>query len=271
MTAKRFERFTAVLERELWTVARSRGFYALAGGFALLVFGLAFAMELSSYVPLVLSLLLPLEVVVPALAAAFGFRSVLADREREELTVLRTFPITPSSYILGIYVGRLVPLFVTIGIPLFCLWVAIPLFGGAETFLYQTSGLDSPVLYFRFVSLTLLFGAVLLSLMVLISSLVDTGRRALVLVIATVLVSTLGIDLVTIFATSGTSAARAAPALTAFGPNGAYRSLVLALVVGPVLSGGVDVTLLVVGAISLLLWLFAPLLVSSVIVWSDKV
>lgn len=127
------------------------------------------------------------------------------------------------------------------------------------------------MLYFRFVSLTLLFGAVLLSLMVLISSLVDTGRRALVVVIVTVLVSTLGVDLVTIFMTSGTSAARAAPALTAVGPNGAYRSLVLALVVGPVLSGSVDVTLLVVGTISLLFWLLAPLLVSSVVVGNERV
>lgn len=140
MTEERFGRFTAVLERELRTVARSYGFYALAGGFTLLVFGLAFAMELSSYVPLVLSLLLPLEVVVPALAAAFGFRSVLGDREREELTVLQTFPLSPSSYVLGVYIGRLVPLLVTIGIPLFCLWIAIPLFGGAETFSIRPPG-----------------------------------------------------------------------------------------------------------------------------------
>lgn len=227
-------------------------------------------MELSSYVPLVLSLLLPLEVVVPALAAAFGFRSVLSDREREELTVLRTFPLSPSSYVLGVYVGRLVPLLLTIGMPLFCLSIAVPLFGGAETFLYQTSGLGSPVLYFRFVSLPLLFGAVLLSLMVFLSSIPGTGRRALVLVVATILVSTLGVDLVAIFATSGTGAAQAVPALTVLGPNGAYRSLVLALVVDPVLSNTVDVTLLLVGGVSLGFWLFTPLFVSSLVVWSGR-
>ena len=263
--------FTTIFERELSTVARSRGFYVLAGGFALLVFALAFTMDVSAYVPLALSLLLPLELVVPALAAAFGYRAVLGDRERAELTVLQTFPLATRSYVLGVYAGRLVGLLVTIGLPLFALWIAVPLFGRAETFLSQTSGLDSPLLYFRFVALTLLFAAVLLSTMIMISSLVGTGRRALVLAIVAVLVSVLGIDLLVIFGSSGTVAAKTAPGLATFGPNGAYRSLVIALVVTPVLSRAPDTTLLVTSTASFAFWLLFPLIVSSLLVWRGSV
>ena len=75
MTADR-ERLFAVADRELTTVVRTPAYVLAAAGFVVVVLGLALASGLTGYVPLAVDLLAPVEVLVPLLAVAFGYRSL---------------------------------------------------------------------------------------------------------------------------------------------------------------------------------------------------
>ncbi|MFC7081678.1 ABC transporter permease [Halorussus caseinilyticus] len=118
MSRQSVNRLFAVVGRELTTVVRTRAFLALAGGFAAVVAVLAWTAGAVGYVPLVLDLLTPVEVLVPALALAFGYRSVLGDDERGELDVIRTYPVSRATFVLGVYLGRAAALLVALVVPL---------------------------------------------------------------------------------------------------------------------------------------------------------
>ncbi|MFC6730499.1 ABC transporter permease, partial [Natronoarchaeum mannanilyticum] len=122
----RADRTTAVFERELGTLARNRLYPLLAVGFAALIVAIALGSDVSGYVPLVATLLTPIELLVPVLVAAMGYRSILGDRERGELDVLRTYPATREEYVVGVFLGRLVAITATVVAPLLAVGVAVP-------------------------------------------------------------------------------------------------------------------------------------------------
>lgn len=260
----RNERITAVAERELRTVGRTRIYASLAVGFALILLAVTVASGASGYVPLLLTLLTPVELLVPVLAVAVGYRSILADRERGEIDILRTYPVSRGEYVSGVYLGRLAAIVVMIVVPLLLVSLAVPFTGGAPTFLPQPTGLDSPVLYLRFVALTAVFGAVTLAVMTLLSSAVDTNRRGLVLAVIVVLLFTVVVDAVTI-AGLATGLSGEWSQLTILSPNGAYRGLVMALVVAPVTS--VDTGSITLSALSLTGWFSLSLAAAAARVW----
>lgn len=260
------DRIVAVLDRELRTIARNRLYALLAAGFAALVVAVSIGSNVSGYVPLALTLLTPLELLVPALAAAVGYRSILGDRESGELDVVRSYPVTRGEYVAGVYLGRLAAILATVVLPLLAVGLAVPVVGRAPTFLPQPSGLDSPVLYLRFVSLTALFAAAALAVMTLLSAIAGNSRRGLVLAVVAVLATAVGVDAVAVLGlASGVPLGWAG--LPFLGPNGAYRGLVIALVVAPVSTPPTQPAPVAMAFGVLLCWVAGALLVAAMRVW----
>jgi len=247
-------RFLAVFEHELRTLRRTRSVWVLGVGFVLLVLGVALLGGTSGWVPLSVALLAPLELLVPALAAALGYRSILADRERDELSMLRTYPLGPGTYALGVYAGRLVAVLGIVVGALLLAGLVVPLTGPSPASLTRTGGLDSPVYYLRFVSLTALFAAAALALMVLLSALARNARRGVVAAIGATVVVALGADLGFVLAFGADLvSASSLPWYLTLSPASGYRGLVLAHVVAPVTVATEPVSPYL-GFVSLALW-----------------
>lgn len=265
------DRLTTVVERELSTVVRTRTFLVLGLGFAVVVLGLAWAGGTAGYLPAVLTLLTPVEALVPALALAFGYRAVRADASRGELSVLRTFPVSGWTYVLGVYLGRAAALLVALLVPLLLVVPLVLLFGGPQTsVIVAFEGGDPFVLYVRFVVLTALFGLVALAVALALSTLARSDRAALALGVLVALALVVGLDLA-VYAGLGSGAvsAGALEYLLALGPNSAFRGLVLETVIGPAAPGGPAANPLA-SVIGLVAWLAGSLWLAALVVWSGS-
>lgn len=260
--------FTAVLERELHTLRRTRMVWMLAAGFLVPTVGTALLSGRSGYVPLSLALMTPLELLIPAFAAALGYRAVLADRERGEITMLRTYPVDPWAFTLGIYCGRLVVfLSIVVGL-LLVAGIIVPVVEPSPAALTRTSGLDSPLYYLRFIVLTAVFSAVMLALMILLSTVVRNARRGLIGALVAVILVAVGFDLAIILGLAGDFiAAQSLLAYLVLSPASAYRGLVLALVVAPVATTAVKLAAPIASLVSLGFWLLLPLVTASLRAW----
>ncbi|WP_276299777.1 ABC transporter permease [Halorussus lipolyticus] len=269
MNRRSLDRAFAVVGRELSTVVRTRAFLALAGGFALVVAVLAWTADPIGYVPLVLDLLTPVEVLVPALALAFGYRSVLGDEERGELDVIRTYPVSRATFVLGVYLGRAAALLVAVVAPLLAVALLVPAFGGVGTQVIAShAATDSPLVYLRFVALTSLFALVLMAAALAVSTTAGTTRSGLVVAIALGVALVVGFDASIVAGLAGGVVPEGGlDVVLALSPNSAFRGLVLEIVVGGVASGApaASPTASVLG---LLAWLVGALAVAVVTVWS---
>jgi len=154
----------------------------------------------AGFVPTVVDLLTPLELLVPIVAVAFGYRAILGDRRRGELDVLDTYPIAPRELVLGVYVGRAVGLLGTVVVPLLLVGGAV-FVGREEPFSRYAShaGADSPILFARFVALTALFALSILAVALAISALVSGTRSALALSVVALVVLLVGLDLALVY------------------------------------------------------------------------
>lgn len=268
MTAPWLRRIRVVFEREVATVWRTRTYLVLSVGFFLLIVAIALTSGVSGYVPLVLSLLTPIELLVPLFAGAFGYPAIVSERERDELDIHQTYPVTRGEYVVGIYLARLLALIVSVVLPLLVLVFAVPLFGRAATFLPQSTGLDSPVLYLRFVVLTAVFGAVTLAVFHLVSAVARDARRGLVTTLVALLTVIFGFDVAAVVGLGfGGDAASAMLALLS--PNGAYRTLVLSLTVAPVTaSADASFNDVVVSTLVLIAWALLSLFSTGLLVWT---
>jgi len=124
-------------------------------------------------------------------------------------------------------------LLVSIAVPLLVVAVAVPLFGRVPTFLLQSTGLDSPRLYLRFVVLSVVLGAVMLAVFHLVSAVSNDEHRGLAAMVGVLLLVVFGFDIASVIGLSVGGGATST-ALAVLSPNGAYRTLVLELVVAPV-------------------------------------
>lgn len=228
--------FRALLARELRTVARTRVYLLVALGVWGLIVGLVATGggAESGYLPAVVDLLLPLELLVPAVAVAIGYRSVVADLERGELAVFESYDVSPRVYVAAIYTGRAVALSVIITGGLLATAVMIALAASPDTGIYAThTGVDSPVLFARFTVLTVLFGLTMLGVVVLGSVLARSTRTALALAAGGVVLVVAGGDgLVLLGLADGWLASESLLGALATVPNSAYRGLVFETVVG---------------------------------------
>ena len=219
-----------ILLRELLTVARSRAFLGLVAGVTLVSFGVLFAgggTEVG-YVPAAVDLLLPFELLVPAVAIALGYRTITDDAVRGELDVLETYPVPAWAYVAGIFVGRALAVGVVLAIPLLLVGLYLATQSPPDPSTLATHrGIDSPVLFARFAVLTVLYGLVTLALALAVSALAWSRRTAIVLAVVLLGLVVVGIDLVLLrgFGTGWIAAQQLTTAL-AFSPTSAYRGLV---------------------------------------------
>lgn len=256
--AGEFQRLTVVLDHEFRDVLRTRSLWLLALGYAAVVLGLTSAGGVAGLLPVVLDLLGPLQLLVPVLAVAFGYRAVLGDAEREELDVLRTFPLSRRAYLLGAYLGRAAALLAVLLAPLLVAgaWGSVAGGPGSE-FLASHAGQDSPAAFSRFLVLTAFYGVATLAAAVALSALATGPRAGLALGVGLVVLVGVGFDLgLVALLTGGFLPDGALPWLLALSPASAYRGLVLAFTVG---SGG---TAPVASVAGLLLWLVVSLAVA---------
>lgn len=233
----------AVATRELRTVARTPALVAISVAFIVSVLGVAWAGTGAGggFVPLTLDLLTFVEVLVPLLSVAFGYRSILGDRRTGELDVLRTFDVHRVAYVGGVYLGRALALVTLVVASLLGVGLLVPfLTADIPTFLAINEAVDSGVRYVRFVVLSAVFTLVVLAATIAISAATRTLRGALALAVALVLALVLGFDTALVAGLAGGAISdNGLAVLVATSPNSAYRGLVLSAAVGVV--GGTDV------------------------------
>lgn len=258
-----------VVQRELVTVQRTRALIAAAVAFGALIVGLAWTGGSNGYVPAVLTLLTPIEVLVPALAVAIGYRAVQGDAQRGELELLRTYPLSRTEAIIGVYLGRAAVLVVAIVVPLTVVAIVVTLTSGASSTVFPThSGADSILLFVRFAVLTVGYALVALAAAIALSAATRSLRAAVALASALVVVLAVGLDLAIIGGLAGGVVPDGGlPWLLAASPNSAYRGLVLQTVVAAVGTSGFETAPAVLNLTGLIAWFTSMLVVARAAIW----
>ncbi|MDG5760172.1 ABC transporter permease subunit [Natronococcus sp. A-GB1] len=258
-----------VIGRELRTVVRTRTFYLLTAALAAVVVGITWigGGYAAGYLPTAVDLLTPLELLVPIVAVAFGYRAILADEQRGELDVLETYPISPRELVLGVYAGRAAGLVAAIAVPMVLAAVAIAVTDTDVLAIYAThTGADSPLLFARFFVLTVLFGLVVLAIALAISSLVSGTRSALGMSIVALVALLFGFDLAIVYGlTEGLIGDDSLLYSLAMSPLSAYRGLVLETTVAVASGTGPQVASPVVSLFGFAAWTVGSL---AVAIWS---
>ncbi|WP_158854253.1 ABC transporter permease subunit [Halorhabdus sp. CUG00001] len=265
MTDQR-RRTLSVAQRSFESVLRNRTLVVVAVGYALSIVGFAWVSSGGGYLALSLNLLTPLEVLVPLVAFAVGYHSILGDRTRGELAVFRTYPLSGRSYVLGVYLGRLAALLVAVLVPL-VLASGVVVFFQEESVSVIASHetVDTPIVYVRLFVLTAAFAATALAVAIGVSALAGSRASGIALSMGAVLTLLVGLDfgLVAGLATDLIGAGTL-EALLAVSPLSAFRGLVLELVVAPIaaepIAGGVHPVWAMLG---LAMWTIGPLAVAS--------
>ncbi|MXR51596.1 ABC transporter permease subunit [Halovenus sp. WSH3] len=254
----------SVAVRELFTVGRARSLLALFAGLVAVVVGIGVLGGAPRYLPTVADLLLPMELLVPTVAFALGYRPIASDAERGELAVLKTYPLRVRDYVFGVFLGRAIALVVMLLVPLVCLGGYLAVTSTETPSLLATQqGADSPIIYARFLLLTVLFGLTILALSLAVSAVARSRRTALVLAGAALLFVVVVVDLLIL---RGFAAGRIGSDLLlvvlAVSPTSAYRGLVFetALDTPGLAVAQASVPLSLAG---LVLWLVGSLLVTA--------
>lgn len=224
-----------VFRRELVTIRRTPGYAILAVGLLVVLGGLVAVGGGGStgFVPAVVDLLLPTEILVPLLAVVLGYRALLTDAASGEFAVIRTYPVSTTGYVVGILLARIVALVAVVGFPLALVGVYVWLTAAPETGIFAThSGVDSPLLFVRFLAFVILFGTAYLSLSATLSALASSRRSAIALAFVALLVGVLGGDLVILRSLAGGASPSGIGGTLALTPNGAFRGLVFEHVIG---------------------------------------
>jgi len=111
-----------------------------------------------------------------------GYRALLSDGASGELAVIRTYPVRVSEYVAGVLLARTVALVAVVGVPYAVVGAGVWLTVAPDTGIFAThAGIDSPVLYLRFLAFVLLLGAAYVSLAAAVSALAASRRSAIAL------------------------------------------------------------------------------------------
>lgn len=261
----------AVAQREFQTVLRTPALLLLAAGYLLLVAAIAWLSVAGTYVALVLDLLTPVEVLVPVLAFAFGYRAVLGDRESGELDTLRTYPLSRAGYVAGLFFGRAVAVLAVVLSGLLAAAILVPLSTGRDlSFTASHAATDSPALYLRFVALAAVFTLVVLAIAILISATARSSRAGLALATGAIVALVVGFDSALVTAlTGGLVSGDWLTALLALSPNSAFRSLVFEVSIAPTGAALPEGPAALAGALGLIGWALLALGGATVVVWRD--
>jgi ABC-2 type transport system permease protein len=271
----RHERVFVLANRELKTIIRNRGLLVVAIGFFATIVGLGGTSMGSpgGYVSLTYNLLIPVTVLVPVLAFAFGYQSIRGDATRGEVDMIRTYPVSRLEYVLGVTLGRS-------GAVLLVVFTSLVVAGavtstGIEStasYLATHNAGDTVVVYARFVLFALLYSLVVVSLVVAASAASRTEREALALTAAVVLIIVFVLDLGLITLISmGFLSDGSFTAFVAVGPSSAFRGLVLQLSILPAIAStsGVNAASPLLSAVALLFWWISSLGLATVEAWPD--
>lgn len=256
-----------IAARELVAVARARSTVLLTLGVAAVIFGVVLASNSEpDYLPTAVDLLLPLELLVPAVAIALGYGTITADARRGELAVLETYPVSTSSYVLGIYLARAIAVAVVVGLPLLLVGIYLAVTSPEQpTFLATHQGVDSPVVFLRFLLLTVSFGFVVLAMALAASALARSRRSALVAGVVILAFVVIGFDLLIV---RGFVAGRfTPPELTtalALSPTSAYRGLVFETVLATATESDLRHGSPIASVLAMTAWLVGSLVVTTV-------
>ncbi len=259
-----------IVRRELQTVRRTRTFLLLGFALTVVLLGVAWVGGgvRGGYVPTAVDLLTPLELLVPIVAVAFGYRAVLADERRGELDVLRTYPVSSWQVVGGAYLGRAAGLVTAVAFPLVVVALAVALTGTEEVRIYAThAGADSPILFARVVVLTILFALVVLAVAIAISAVASTTRSALALAVVALVVVLVGADLAIVYGLASGFVGDSSLVYTlALSPISAYRGLVLETAVVVASGTGPRTAAPIASLLGLFLWAGVSLAVATVAV-----
>ena len=250
----RLSAVATVFRRELATVIRTPGYGVLAVGLLVALGGLLAAGGggATGFVPAVVDLLLPTEALVPLVAVVLGYRALLTDAASGELAVIRTYPVRVGEYVAGVLLARTVALVAVVGVPYAAIGGVVWLTAAPDTGIFAThSGVDSPLLYLRFLAFVLLLGAAYVSLAAAVSALAASRRSAIALGVLALVGGVLGGDLVLLRSLAAGASPTTVPASIALAPNGAFRGLVFEHVIGVAFApeGGFVATGLAVGSL----------------------
>ena len=258
-----------IFTRELRTVVRTRTFLLLGFALTAVLLGAAWVGGGlgAGYVATTVDLLTPLELLVPIVAVAFGYRAVLGDERRGELDVLETYPVEAWQIVVGVYLGRAVGLVAAVLVPLGFVGGAIALSDTEASPIYAThGGADSPVLFARLIVLALLFALVVLAVAIAISAVASAARSALALAVVALVVLLVGLDLLLVYGlSSGFLAEANLLQALALSPLSAFRGLVLDSVVVVAAGTGPETAAPIASIVGLLIWGVVSLAIAT---WS---
>ncbi len=260
-----------VATRECRTVVRTPALVALAAVFVASIIGVAWAGTGGGggFVPLSLDLLTFVEVLIPVLAFAFGYRAILDDRLTGELDMVRTFGVSRIAYVGGVYVGRAAVLVGLVAVSLLVAGLLVPMLTTSQPkFFAGNPAADSVLRYIRFVVLSVVFTLVTLAVTLAVSATARTLRTAFVLATALTAAFVIGIDTTLL---AGLAAHLFLPdnlaIYLALSPNSAFRGLVLSDAVGVIGGASVNAGSTILNVFGLLVWWFVGLAVASWRVW----
>lgn len=259
-----------VIDRELRAVRRNRALLGLIVALAGVVVAVA-RLRGAGYIPLALDLVTVLEFLIPVIAFALGYRALLDDAVRGELDMLRTCPISRSTLVVGVFLGRAIGLLLGVVGSLLIAGAIVSVVGGPRSTVLAThAGADSPLLFLRFVVLSAVFALVALAVALAVSALAQSTRQALALAGTLLIALVVGVDLGVIGGLAGGVIPEGSlEPLLAVSPNSAYRGLVLETVVSPVSTGDVRAANPLASAVGLAIWLVGSLAVAIRTVWSS--
>ena len=255
----------AIAARELLTVARSRATLVLFAGVLFVVFGIAITGDEPHYLSTAVDLLLPMELLVPAVAVALGYRTVVDDARRGELEVLETYPVTYWQYVCGVYLGRGIALVVVLCLPLVLVGVYVTTSSPEPIPTVAThTGVDSPVVFARFITLTIGFGLTILAVSIAVSAIARSRRSALVYAVVALAMVVLVLDLLVVRGfTGGLVPTDQLTSVLAISPTSAYRGLAFETVVSPAIETDLQQASPLLNVASLAVWTLGSLGVAS--------
>lgn len=262
---------TAIAHRELRSTTRSTGGLLFAGGLAVALVGVAYAGGgyRASYLAAVADLLSALQVLLPVVAVAFGYRTLRSDARSGELDVLGTYPIAAWQHVLGTYLGRAVPLSVVVLAPFLVVAGMVSASATPEATVYAThAAADSPTLFARLAVLSLLYALVALAIGVAVSAVATSGRTGIALAVGAVVGIVLVADLAIVGGlAAGRLGGESIHGALALSPASAFRGLVFETVIAVAGGAGPETASPLASVAGLVGWLAGSLGIATGALW----
>ena len=257
-----------LVRRELSTALRLRTYVGLWFGLVGVFLGIAWfggGMQVG-YVSTIIDLLTPLELLVPVVAFAFGYRAILDDERRGILDVLRTYPLPSWQIVVGVYLGRAIGLVTVLSTALSFLVFPVFVTEAYRPLFYAThTGPDSPGLFLRFIVLTACFALVVLAISIAISALVSTARTAIMAVGLALFALLFLADITLVFGLSrGLFEEASLINWLAISPLSAYRGLVLETTVAVTAGTGPRTASPIASVVGLCVWGIGSLAIAAI-------